>query len=205
MDQIKIGRFIAECRKKNGLTQMQLAEQLNITDRAVSKWETGRSLPDSSIMLELCHILSINVNDLLNGEVITVEHYNEKNEQLLVELAKQKEEADKRLLALEILIGVLSIIILLGAAFTASFLPMRDWVRICIILAGFAVSLVGIGYALRIEQTAGYYECAKCRHRYVPTYKSVLGAMHMGRTRYMRCPKCKQKSWQKKVIGKGNE
>ena len=52
MDQLKIGKFIAECRKKKNLTQMQLAEMLNITDRAVSKWETGRSLPDSSIMLE---------------------------------------------------------------------------------------------------------------------------------------------------------
>ena len=205
MDQIKIGRFIAECRKKNGLTQMQLAEQLNITDRAVSKWENGRSLPDSSIMLKLCQILKINVNDLLNGEVITVEQYNEQNERLLVELAQQKEEADKRLLALEVLIGVLSIIILLGAVFTASFFPMRDWVRICIILVAFAVSLVGIGYAIKIEQTAGYYECAKCRHRYVPTFKSVLGAMHMGRTRYMRCPKCGQRSWQRKVIGRGNE
>ena len=54
MDQIKIGKFIAECRKKKGFTQMQLAEKLNLTDRAISKWETGRSLPDSSIMHELC-------------------------------------------------------------------------------------------------------------------------------------------------------
>ena len=65
MDQIKIGRFISERRKSVGLTQMQLAERLNITDRAVSKWERGRAMPDTSIMLELCDILGINVNELL--------------------------------------------------------------------------------------------------------------------------------------------
>ena len=64
MDQIRIGKFIAACRKKEKLTQMQLAEKLNITDRAVSKWETGKSLPDSSIMQELCDILNITVIDL---------------------------------------------------------------------------------------------------------------------------------------------
>ena len=63
MDQIQIGKFIAERRKHAHLTQMQLAEKLGITDRAVSKWETGKALPDSSIMLELCGILGITVND----------------------------------------------------------------------------------------------------------------------------------------------
>ena len=80
MDQIKIGKFIAERRKQNGLTQMQLAEKLGITDRAVSKWETGKSLPDSSIMLELCSILDVSVNDLLCGEVITMDNYNKEME-----------------------------------------------------------------------------------------------------------------------------
>ena len=91
MDQIKIGRFIAECRKKQNLTQMQLAEELEITDRAVSKWENGKSMPDSSIMLDLCRLLKISVNDLLNGEVVIMENYNEKTEQLLLEMVKQKE------------------------------------------------------------------------------------------------------------------
>ena len=70
MNQIKIGKFIAECRKKNNLTQMQLAEKLNITDRAISKWENGKGMPDSSLMLDLCHELNISVNELLCGELI---------------------------------------------------------------------------------------------------------------------------------------
>ena len=68
MDSIKIGKFIAEKRKAKNLTQLQLAERLYVTDRAVSKWECGRSLPDSSIMLELCEALGISVNELLTGE-----------------------------------------------------------------------------------------------------------------------------------------
>ena len=82
MNQVKIGKFISECRKSKNLTQMQLAEKLNITDRAVSKWERGLSLPDSSIMLDLCSELGISVNDLLSGEVVTVENYDKKLEKI---------------------------------------------------------------------------------------------------------------------------
>lgn len=202
MDQMKIGRFIAECRKKKKLTQMQLAEKLNITDRAVSKWENGKSMPDSSIMLGLCAILGITVNDLLNGEVVVMDNYNENSEKLLLEMVKQKEESDKRLLSAEIVIGTLSIVILLSLTFTASFLQMADWFRIVLIVAGIVISLPGLFYALRIEQIAGYYECGKCHHKYVPTYKSVFFAPHINRTRYMKCPECKKKSWNKKVISK---
>ena len=95
MDQAKIGRLIAECRKKQGLTQAQLAEKLSITDRAVSKWENGKAMPDSSIMLDLCSILKITVTDLLNGEVVTMEHYNEKLEKIMLETVKQTQESDK--------------------------------------------------------------------------------------------------------------
>ena len=202
MDQIKIGRFIAECRKKNGLTQMQLAEKLNITDRAVSKWENGKSLPDSSIMLELCKTLKISVNDLLCGEVVTMDNYKEKFEQNMLDMVKQKEEADKKLLGLEILIGIFSMIILLGFTFVAAFVEMQAWLRIVLIVVGFIVCMIGIGFAIRIEQTAGYYKCRKCHHKYVPTYNSVLWSMHFGRTRYMKCPECNKRSWQKKVISK---
>lgn len=200
MDQVKIGRFIAECRKKKHLTQMQVAEKLCITDRAVSKWETGKAMPDSSIMLDLCNILGISVNDLLCGEVVKMINYNEQSEKNLLEMIKQKEEADKRLLSLEILIGVFSVIILLGFVFTASLVQMADWLRICLIAVGFVVCMVGIVYALKIEQTAGYYECEKCKHRYIPSFHSVLWAAHVNRTRYMRCPKCNEKSWNKKVL-----
>jgi len=202
MDQVKIGRFIAECRKKNNLTQMQLAEKLNITDRAISKWETGKSMPDSAIMLDLCSELKISVTDLLSGEVVSVENYNEELEKTLLKMVKQKEESDKRLLTLEWIIAILSCIVLLGAVFVAKLLPMEDWVRIILVLSGFILGLIGLHFALKIEQTAGYYECRHCKNRYVPTISAVYWALHIGRTRYMKCPQCNRRSWQKKVLSK---
>ena len=68
MDQIRIGRFIAQCRKTGGLTQRQLADGLGISDKTVSKWECGNGLPEVSLMLPLCEALGITVNDLLSGE-----------------------------------------------------------------------------------------------------------------------------------------
>ncbi len=202
MDQVKIGKFIAECRKKENLTQLQLAEKLNINDRAVSKWETGKSLPDSSIMLDLCAVLKISVNDLLSGEIITMEHYDKELENNLLEMVKAKEQADKRLLSLEVFVGITVTVILFVLIAVAAFLQMADWLRVTLIALGFVIFLAGCFYALRIEQVAGYYECKECGHRYVPTYKAVNLAPHMGRTRYMRCPKCNKKSWQKKVLSK---
>ena len=202
MDQIKIGRFIAECRKRVNLTQMQLAEKLDITDRAVSKWETGKAMPDSSIMLELCDILQISVNDLLCGEVVTMDHYNKELENNLLEMIKQKEQSDQRLLAIEWVVGILSCIVLFVPIFIGALLPMEDWQRIILVFSGFIPAVGGFCFAVRIEQIAGYYECKECGYRYVPTYKAVNLAMHMGRTRYMRCPKCNKKSWQKKKLSK---
>ncbi len=202
MDQLKIGRFIAECRKNQNLTQMQLAEKLNITDRAVSKWETGRAMPDSSIMLELCSILKISVNDLLCGEVVAVDNYSKESEKILLEMVKQKEHNDKILLALEWVIGGLSVAVLLVPSIIGSLLDIEEWKRVAIVIAGFIPAIIGFAFALKIEQVAGYYECKHCSHKYVPTYKAVNFAMHMGRTRYMKCPKCGKKSWQKKVISK---
>ena len=202
MDQLKTGKFIAECRKKNNLTQMQLAEKLNITDRAVSKWENGRSLPDSSIMLELCNVLGITVNDLLSGEVVTMKDYNKEMENKLIEMVKQKEESDKKLLALEWVIGILSSVVLFVPVIIGALVPMEEWQKIVVVFAGFIPAIVGFAVALKIEQIAGYYKCKNCGHTYVPTYKAVNMAMHIGRTRYMECPECHKKTWQKKVTTK---
>ena len=202
MELLKIGQFISERRKSLGLTQLKLAEKLNVTDRAVSKWERGKSLPDSSIMLELCNLLKITVNDLLSGEVVTVDNYSRELENKIIEMVKQKEESDKRLLTLEWIVGGLSLIILFVPIFFAAFLPIADWLRVVLIFSGFIPAMVGFHFAMRIEQTAGYYECAACHHKYVPTIKAVYAAPHMGRTRYMRCPECNKKTWQKKVISK---
>lgn len=95
MEQQKIGKFIAECRKEKGLTQVQLAEQLGITNRAVSKWENAKSMPDVSVMTSLCEILDISVNELLSGEKIKMEDYKAKAEANLTELQRKQETVRK--------------------------------------------------------------------------------------------------------------
>lgn len=202
MNQVKIGKFIAECRKTKKLTQAQLAEKLNITDRAISKWETGNGMPDSSIMLDLCSELGITVNELLCGEMIEMKEYNNKSEKLLLKMTQEKEKRDKEFLNMEIFIGILVSIILISCVFVASFVNIPNWSRIGLIIIGLIPFIIGVGYAIKIEQVAGYYECRNCHFKYIPTYKSVFFSMHSGRTRYMKCPKCGEKTWNKKVISK---
>ena len=200
MDQIKIGKFIQGKRKEKGLTQSDLAEKLNITDRAISKWENGICLPDAGTMPLLCEILCISINDLFSGEKVDMKNNEKKLEENLLEMTKLKENKDKELLTMEIVIGVLSSLVLFVLVFVASFVDMPDYVRIILIVTGIIPFAIGISYAIRIEQVAGYYECNECHHKYVPMYSSVLFAMHVNRTRYMKCPKCGRKSWQKKVL-----
>ena len=200
MDQIKIGRFIATRRKEVGLTQLELAEKLNISDRAISKWETGKSLPDASIMIELCEILGIGINELFYGEMINMNENDKKYDEIILAMKKEQEDSTKRLLSMEIVIGVLISIVFFALIFIASFVEMEDWLRITLIMTGFIPFIIMILFAIRIEQKAGYYECEHCHHKYVPTFSSVLWAMHVNRTRYMKCPKCGKRSWQKKVI-----
>ena len=200
MDQIKIGRFIQKKRKEQKLTQSELAERLNITDRAVSKWENGICLPDASIMYELCELLNITINDLFSGEVVDMKNSEKRLEENLLEMTKMKEEKDKQLLALEYVIGIITTITFITLIFVAVFVEMESWLRISLIVIGSIIFAFGMGNALKIEQIAGYYECPNCKYKYIPTYKNVFWAQHMCRTRKMKCPKCGKKTWQKKVL-----
>ena len=200
MDLIKIGEFISLKRKEAHLTQSMLAEKLGVTDRAVSKWENGVCLPDAGTMPEICKLLNITINDLFSGEVVDMKDREQKLEENLLEMTKLKEQRDKELLTLEIFIGVMVSIILFTCIFIASFANISDTLRVVLIIIGIIPFAIGISYAIRIEQIAGYYECSSCGYKYVPTYKSVLFAMHFNRTRKMKCPKCGKKNWQHKVI-----
>ncbi len=202
MDQFKTGKFIAECRKQKKLTQMQLAEKLNITDKAISKWENGKAMPDSAIMLELCDILCISVNELLNGEKISMEKNNQKNEQLLLDMAKELERKNKTIWFSMWAIIIVSMIALFAGVLIAAFLiPEGVW-QLVTIIGVCVVFLIPCFYALKLEVSVGAYKCKNCGHEIVPTYSEALWAMHMGTTRYLKCPNCKKRSWCKKVFKK---
>ncbi len=202
MDQIKIGKFIAACRKEQQLTQLQLADKLGITDKAVSKWERGIAMPDTSIMLELCEILQINVNELLSGEKITMENKNQKNEELMLDLAKEIAQKNKTIWTTMWVIMTVSMLGLFGGcAFVYFFVPEGIWQAISVI--GLCILfLVPCFYALKLEVSVGAYKCKNCGHEFVPTYAQALNAMHAGTTRYLKCPKCGKRTWCKKVLKK---
>ena len=202
MNQIKIGKFIAERRKKANLTQMQLAEKLNLTDRAISKWENGKGMPDSSIMLDLCKELKISVNELLSGEMIDMKDYDKKSEELLLELTKQDELKNKKLMASMWTILITNTIFYIGILFLATSILEEGILLGTIICVSTIVFVIAGFIALKFEVDAGYYECKKCNHKFVPTYTEVLWSMHMGTTRYLKCPKCDKRSWSKKVMSK---
>ena len=205
MDQVKIGKFIAECRKKENLTQMQLAEKLNITDKAISKWERGIAMPDTSIMLTLCGILKISVNELLSGEEITMENSYQKNEQLLIEMSKELERKNKTIWISMWVIMAVSIIGLIGGLVIIAFLMHEGPWMLVAILGLCVVFLIPCFYALKLEVSVGAYKCKNCGYEIVPTYTEALNAMHMGTTRYLKCPKCQKRTWCKKVLNKKSD
>lgn len=207
MEQIKIGKFIASCRKEQGMTQAVLAEKLGISDRAVSKWETGKSMPDSGIMLELCELLKINVNELLSGEHITMEDYNAKSEEVILGLKSENEKYAKRLLRSEAYIIVVGVVASLAIIIAGTIIALKngenDPLAIVLIVSGCVIVVAAALIGLGIEVKTGYYECAECGHIYKPSsLLKTAFAIHMNTTRYMKCPKCGKRCWQKKVLTK---
>ncbi len=202
MDLIKIGKFISNIRKEKGITQEELAEKLFITDRAVSKWERGLSLPDADKMLDLCNILNINVNELLNGEKIDMKDYNKKTEELLVELAKQEEMKNKKLMTTMWVLLITDVIFYIGIMTLACSILEEGTLLGTVICVSTIVFVIVAFYALKLEVEAGYYECRNCHHKFIPTYFAALMAPHIHTTRYLKCPKCNKRTMAKKVMTK---
>lgn len=207
MDQEKIGKFISSCRKEKGLTQAALAGKLGITDRAVSKWETGKSLPDASIMLELCGLLEIDVNELLTGEHITMNDYKDKAEENLLEMSRKVVNRDKLFLQLEIMMVVCCVVLLLGCGVGGAYLLEngQKLIGTILIVSIFLIIVPFVYLGLRIEHDAGYYECPNCGERYVPSMKVMFWAQHIGRARKMTCPHCGKNGYHKKVLTKNKD
>lgn len=119
MDQIKIGKFIAELRKEQNLTQKELAEKLNLSDKTVSKWECGKGLPDNSIMITLCDLMDISVNELLSGERLSTVDYNKKAEENIINLIQEstKTQEKQKWDALIKIVGELSLVLIMFFSF----------------------------------------------------------------------------------------
>ena len=127
MDQEKIGRFIAERRKEKDMTQIDLANKLGITDRAISKWENGRGLPDISLLIPLCEVLDISINELLCGEKLEENAYSEKFDENIKTIDYSNKKIYKaKMIFLMILISVLTLFLILVAMFVVDINMMKN-------------------------------------------------------------------------------
>ncbi len=200
MEYSKIGQFIANQRKAKKLTQAKLAEQLFVSEKTVSKWENGKGIPDTNSLPKLCEILGVGLNELLSGEKMDTKNDKQASEQLLLSMSKELEYKNKTIWTSMWVIMIVSMISLLAGLFIAAFLIPEGIFQLLTILGVCILFLVPCFYALKLEVSVGAYKCKKCGCEIVPSYKQVLGAMHSGTTRYLKCPNCNQRSWCKKVI-----
>lgn len=194
MDQAKIGAFIAEIRKNKKLTQRQLAEQLNISDKTISKWECGNGLPEVSLMLPLCEILEINVNELLSGEKLSKDNYHEKAEENMMNLLVEKAESKKRLIISSIT-AITGVITLTIFVLLAGYTELNMLIKILLIVYGIIVIILGIGIAIVLDRDTGSFECPNCRTRFVPDMKAYILGPHTITKRYLKCPQCGESNY----------
>ena len=191
MEPTRIGRFIAERRKALGLTQRQLAEQLSVSDKAVSKWETGRGLPDVLLMPPLCAALGITVNDLLSGERVGEGDYRKKAEENMMELMRENAENRQRL-AQSIACGGVTVVAVCALVALAAFLPLPALARVALLLLAMATAVVGIWAAATLDVRAGWFECPHCKELFVPPMADYVKGCHTFTKRRLTCPRCGQ-------------
>ena len=201
MDQVKIGQFIRAIRKEKSLTQREVAERLNISEKTVSKWETGNGLPEVSLMLPLCELLGISINELLSGERLDEKRYYEKAEQNIMSLMEEKADTKKKLI-ISVITAVITSLAGITIILLAALLEMELWLRIVLAVIGVVIIGTGIGIACVLDRDAGVYECKHCGERFVPTMTAYLFAPHMPTSRKLKCPKCGKKSYCKKRLSK---
>ena len=191
MEPTRIGRFIAERRKALGLTQRQLAEQLSVSDKAVSKWETGRGLPDVLLMPPLCAALGITVNDLLSGERVGEGDYRKKAEENMMELMRENAENRQRL-AQSIACGGVTVVAVCALVALAAFLPLPALARVALLLLAMATGVAGIWAAATLDARAGWFECPHCGELFAPAMADYVKGRHTFTRRRLTCPHCGQ-------------
>lgn len=201
MNQIKTGKFIAQMRKEKGMTQVQLAEILYISNKTVSKWETGKGMPEVSLMLPLCEALGINVNELLTGEKIPQKNYIEKAEENMMNLVHEAQESKKKII-LSAMIAGLAVLSSIPLFVISGIFEMTVWARAILIVIAVIVMIGGIIIACILDRDAGAFECKECRHRFVPEFGAYIMGAHTPTRRKLRCPKCGKSTYCKHVMTK---
>lgn len=201
MDQIKIGKFIADERKRKGYTQKQLSEKLEISDKTISKWERGNGFPEVSLLLPLCNELGITVNELLSGERVSEEDYRKKAEENMVNLVREVQESKKKII-ISAVIAFFSLLASMPLFIIAKTGMVNTQTQVILIIIGLIVLFGGIIIACVIDNEAGAFECPDCNTRFVPDMKGYIMGPHTITKRKLVCPHCNAHKYCKKVLTK---
>jgi transcriptional regulator with XRE-family HTH domain len=177
-----------------GLTQRELSEKLLVSDKTVSKWECGNGLPEVSLMLPLCRVLGITVNELLSGEKLGNDAYMARAEENMTALLREHTE-NKRKLLLEFIVVLITMLSSVTIILLSGLLALGTPLRILLIVIALVVMFGGIAVAAVLEMTSGYFECPRCGTYFVPTKAAYIMGMHTTMRRHLRCPHCGKKSW----------
>ena len=194
MDQILTGQFIKAIRKEKGLTQRELAERLNISEKTVSKWETGKGLPDVGLMLPLSKVLGISVNELLSGQRLDEKQYIEKAEENLAALMADKCSPKMKLVTCYIALALTIICVGLIVVCTG-FDKMDDWIRITLVICALLSMVANVSLILIIGISIEIFECPECGTKFAPTLSAYIMGAHTMTKRRLKCPHCGKKSW----------
>lgn len=207
MDQIETGKFIARERKGKGLTQQQLAQRLEISNRTISKWECGKGFPEVSLLLPLCQELGVSVNELLSGRRLQEQDYRKKAEENMIDLMNEREKNSRRfwLATLTGVAATVAFLTLMAAACVyGQGMPLA--MRAAVIVIAAAVFVIGMYAAMQGERSIGFFQCRHCGTDFVPSWKAyILGAHLFTAYRYLRCPHCGRRGWCRKTMGRAEE
>ena len=201
MDQIKIGKFIANERKRKGYTQKQLSEKLEISDKTISKWERGNGFPEVSLLLPLCNELEITVNELLCGERVSEEDYQKKAEENMVNLVREAQESKKKII-ISAIIAFFSLLASMPLFIVAKIGMFSTQTQAILIVIGLIVLIGGIIIACVLDNDAGAFECPDCKTRFVPDMKAYIMGPHTITKRKLVCPHCGAHKYCRKVLTK---
>lgn len=193
MDTIKIGQFIKSLRKENSLTQREVAERLNVSEKTISKWETGNGMPEVSLMLPLCELFEISINELLSGERLDEKQYIEKAEENMACLVDRTTPRKK--IIISTISCILVILSSLALILVSALFITQIWIKLVVIGIALIVVVADISVILLVAVSTEIYSCEKCGEKFVPTLTAYLLAPHTFKRRYLKCPHCGKKSW----------
>lgn len=193
MDSILMGKFIAEKRKALELTQNDLAQKLGVEEKVVMKWEEKNVLPKNELILPLCEVLGVSVNELVAGTSLQENEFKENSENNALKYVKSQNDLKLRRI-LELVVIATTLLSGVAIIFAIGFTKMAVALKVILILIAIIDFVVGIGVVCMLFKGETEYECPNCKTRFQPEIREYMQSKHTATTRQLTCPSCEKTS-----------